>query len=100
VLSEPSQHRFYLKDRKAEALTVRQLREWIEREIHLDLKNAPFDAENATLVPAAGACAACPKRTGNNPLLFPEIATSRCARFQPVTRRRSRRSFNCVLSLW
>ena len=62
-----------LKDRKAEALTVRQLREWIEREIHLDLKNAPFDAENATLVPAAGACTACPKRTGNNPLLFPEI---------------------------
>ena len=62
-----------LKDRKAEALTVRQLRDWIEREIHLDLKNAPFDAENANLLPAAGACTACPKRTGNNPLLFPEI---------------------------
>ncbi len=62
-----------LKDRKAEALTVRQLREWIEREIHLDLKNAPFDTEDVTLLPAAGACSACPKRTGNNPLLFPEI---------------------------
>jgi ParB family transcriptional regulator, chromosome partitioning protein len=62
-----------LKDRKAEALTVRQLREWIEREIQLDLKNAPFDTEDANLLPAAGACTACPKRTGNNPLLFPEI---------------------------
>src|SRR6266849_6664270 len=62
-----------LKDRKAEALTVRQLRQWIEREIHLDLKNAPFDTEDANLLPAAGACSACPKRTGNNPLLFPEI---------------------------
>ena len=62
-----------LKDRKAEAVTVRQLREWIEREIQLDLKNAPFDKENASLLPAAGACSACPKRTGNNPLLFPEI---------------------------
>src|SRR6266852_741705 len=62
-----------LKDRKAEALTVRQLREWIEREIHLDLKNAPFDAEDANLLPATGACSTCPKRTGNNPLLFPEI---------------------------
>lgn len=62
-----------LKDRKAEALTVRQLREWIEREIQLDLKNAPFDTDNANLLPAAGACTACPKRTGNNPLLFPEI---------------------------
>ena len=62
-----------LKDRKAEALSVRQLREWIEREIQLDLKNAPFDTDNANLLPAAGACTACPKQTGNNPLLFPEI---------------------------
>jgi len=62
-----------LKDRKAEALTVRQLREWIECEIHLDLKHAPFDTEDANLLPAAGACSTCPKRTGNNPLLFPEI---------------------------
>jgi ParB family transcriptional regulator, chromosome partitioning protein len=62
-----------LKDRKAEALTVRQLRDWIEREIHLDLKNASFDTEDANLLPAAGACSVCPKRTGNNPLLFPEI---------------------------
>src|SRR5712692_3801645 len=62
-----------LKDRKAEAVTVRQLRQWIEREIHLDLKNAPFDTEDANLLPAAGACSTCPKRTGNNPLLFPEI---------------------------
>ncbi len=62
-----------LKDRKAEAVSVRQLREWIDREIHLDLKNAPFDTRDASLLPAAGACTVCPKRTGNNPLLFPEI---------------------------
>jgi ParB family chromosome partitioning protein len=63
-----------LKDTKAEAaVTVRELREWIESEIHLDLTNAPFDPQDETLLPAAGSCAACPKRTGNNPLLFPEI---------------------------
>jgi ParB family transcriptional regulator, chromosome partitioning protein len=62
-----------LKDKKAEAVTVRQLREWIEREIHLDITNAPFDPQDEALLPAAGSCAACPKRTGNNPLLFPEI---------------------------
>jgi ParB family chromosome partitioning protein len=62
-----------LKDKKAEAVTVRSLREWIEREILLDITNAPFDAEDTTLLPAAGSCTACPKRTGNNPLLFPEI---------------------------
>jgi len=62
-----------LKDRKAEPASVRELREWIEREIHLDLKNAPFDAADANLSPATGPCTSCPKRTGNNPLLFPEI---------------------------
>src|SRR5271163_1963311 len=62
-----------LKDKKAEAVTVRELRAWIEREIHLDISNAPFDAQDQNLLPAAGSCAACPKRTGNNPLLFPEV---------------------------
>jgi ParB family chromosome partitioning protein len=62
-----------LKDKKAEAVTVRSLREWIEREIHLDITNAPFDGQDEKLLPAAGSCAACPKRTGNNPLLFPEV---------------------------
>ena len=62
-----------LKDKKAEATTVRELRAWIEREIHLDLTNAPFDPQDETLLPKAGACARCPKRTGNNPLLFPEV---------------------------
>jgi ParB family chromosome partitioning protein len=60
-----------LKDTKAEAVTVHYLREWIEREIHLDISNAPFDAQDEQLLPSAGSCAACPKRTGNNPLLFP-----------------------------
>jgi ParB family chromosome partitioning protein len=62
-----------LKDKKAEATTVRELRAWIEREIHLDLTNAPFDPQDETLLPKAGACARCPKRTGSNALLFPEI---------------------------
>ncbi len=62
-----------LKDKKAEATTVRELRAWIEREIHLDLTNAPFDSQDETLLPKAGACGRCPKRTGSNPLLFPEV---------------------------
>ena len=62
-----------LKDKKAEATTVREFRAWIEREIHLDLTNAPFNPQDETLLPKAGACARCPKRTGSNPLLFPEV---------------------------
>jgi hypothetical protein len=34
------------------------------------LKDAPFDKRNAQLVPAAGSCVDCPKRTGHNKLLF------------------------------
>ena len=52
---------------------MRELRAWIEREIHLDLTNAPFDPQDETLLPKVGACARCPKRTGSNPLLFPEV---------------------------
>jgi ParB family chromosome partitioning protein len=61
------------KDQKAEAITVWELRAWIEREIHLDITNAPFDPQDEALLPAAGSCARCPRRTGNNPLLFPEV---------------------------
>src|SRR5258708_3341742 len=62
-----------LKDKKAEATTVRELRAWIEREIHLDLTNAPFDPQDEALLPKAGGGARCPQRTGSNPLLFPEV---------------------------
>jgi ParB family chromosome partitioning protein len=62
-----------LKDKQAEATTVRELRAWIAREIHLDLTNAPFDPQDEKLLPSAGACSRCPKQTGSNPLLFPEI---------------------------
>jgi ParB family chromosome partitioning protein len=63
-----------LKDKHAEpAVTVRELRGWIAREIHLDLTNAPFDPQDEKLLPSAGACSRCPKQTGSNPLLFPEI---------------------------
>ena len=33
-----------LKDKRAEAVTVRSLHDWIEREIHRDISHAPFDA--------------------------------------------------------
>jgi ParB family chromosome partitioning protein len=36
----------------------------------LILKDAPFDKRDAQLVPTAGSCADCPKRTGHNKLLF------------------------------
>lgn len=37
----------------------------IQRNYVLQLKDAPFNLKDAELVPKAGACVACPKRTGN-----------------------------------
>jgi ParB family chromosome partitioning protein len=54
-------------------ITVRDLSNWIEGEIHTDLAKMPWDMADADLVPKAGPCATCPKRTGNSPGLFPEI---------------------------
>ena len=51
-------------------LPVRHLREWIEHNILLELAAAPFSKEDAMLVPGAGSCLECPKRTGHNTLLF------------------------------
>lgn len=59
-----------LKDKDPHPIGVRELRDWIQREIHLSLANAPFDVNDPNLLPAAGACVTCPKRSGSNPLLF------------------------------
>jgi ParB family chromosome partitioning protein len=51
-------------------LPVRNLQFWIESNVLLVLKDAPFDKRDAQLVTTAGSCADCPKRTGHNKLLF------------------------------
>jgi ParB family transcriptional regulator, chromosome partitioning protein len=54
-------------------LPVRSLQFWIESNILLVLKLAPFDKSDARLVPAAGSCVECHLRTGHNKLLFSEL---------------------------
>jgi len=54
-------------------LPVRNLQFWIESNVLLILKLAPFDKRDPQLVPAAGSCVDCPKRTGHNKLLFSEL---------------------------
>ena len=51
---------------------------WIESNLLLDLQTAPFDRSDAGLVPDAGSCHDCTKRTGANSLLFPESAHDQC----------------------
>ncbi|MBB6320543.1 ParB/RepB/Spo0J family partition protein [Paraburkholderia tropica] len=72
-----------LQDKAAKELTasyingeprsVKAASEHIERTYMLRLDQAPFKTADAALVPAAGACGPCPKRTGNQPELFEDV---------------------------
>jgi ParB family chromosome partitioning protein len=67
-------------DRKAKRLLlpVRNLQFWIEHNILLILKQAPFNKRDAQLIPTAGSCVDCPKRTGHNKLLFADVREDAC----------------------
>jgi ParB family chromosome partitioning protein len=54
-------------------LPVRNLQFWIESNVLLVLKLAPFDKRDAQLVAEAGSCVDCSKRTGHNKLLFSDL---------------------------
>jgi ParB family chromosome partitioning protein len=51
---------------------------WIESNILLELDATPFDKQDETLVPGAGSCVNCPKRTGFNKLLFTDVRKDSC----------------------
>lgn len=55
------------------AMSYREASGLIQRKYMLRLSDAGFKTEDATLVPGAGACGACPKRTGNQRELFGDV---------------------------
>jgi ParB family transcriptional regulator, chromosome partitioning protein len=59
-------------------IPVRELAAWIESNILLQLASAPFDKQDEALVPEAGSCSNCPKRTGFNKLLFADVRKDSC----------------------
>ena len=59
-------------------MSVRDLGDWIAREVHRDVKKAHFDSDDAQLVRGIPACTTCPSRAGNAPELFPGIAADTC----------------------
>lgn len=56
-----------------EIMSYSEALDLIQSEYMLRLKDAPFDIADANLVPKAGTCAACPKRTGNQSALFSDV---------------------------
>jgi ParB/RepB/Spo0J family partition protein len=60
-------------DYRGEPLSVRTAAETIQRAYMLQLDRAPFKPSDEKLLPKAGSCTACPKRTGNQPELFADV---------------------------
>ena len=56
-----------------EPMSFRQVQHLIASEYMTQLKGAPFDPKDGSLVPNAGPCAGCPKRTGNQKELFADV---------------------------
>jgi ParB/RepB/Spo0J family partition protein len=62
-----------LTDDEHEPASVTRALALIEARYMLRLAEAQFDIADVQLVPAAGSCAACPKRTGNQVELFSDV---------------------------
>ena len=59
--------------------TVESAGDWIAQRYHLRLASAPFDINDATLVPEAGACIACPRNTDTQvPMFGDEVTPGQC----------------------
>lgn len=59
-----------------EPVAFRFAKTTLEQRYMLDLSNAPFLIDDASLLPSAGSCQVCPKRTGNQMGLFTDVPSS------------------------
>lgn len=59
-------------------MPAKELEAWIQQNILMELAAAPFSKDDENLMPEAGSCANCPKRTGFNKLLFAEVRKDSC----------------------
>lgn len=61
------------EDRDGPPISAAEAARIIRDEFMLRLESAPFDRADAALVPLAGACTSCPKRTGAQAELFADV---------------------------
>ncbi len=66
------------QDKEAHLLPAKHLSAWIQNNLYLNLADAPFDREDPTLKPEAGACVTCPRRSGFNTSLFADVQGDQC----------------------
>jgi ParB family chromosome partitioning protein len=66
------------QDKEAHLLPAKHLSAWIQTNLYLNLADAPFDREDPTLNPTAGACVSCPRHSGFNTSLFADVQGDQC----------------------
>ena len=66
------------QDKEPHLLPAKHLSAWIQTNLYLSLADAPFDKEDPTLNPTAGACVTCPRRSGYNTALFADVVSDQC----------------------
>ena len=66
------------QDKEPHLLPAKHLSAWIQANLYLSLTEAPFDREDPTLNPTAGACVTCPRRSGYNTSLFCDVQGDQC----------------------
>jgi ParB family chromosome partitioning protein len=79
ILKEGLYDSYWDGGRQVKTITsVRQMAHYINQNIHLDLNSASFSKKDPDLLPSAGPCTICLKRTGFLPQLFPDIKKDTC----------------------
>lgn len=58
---------------QGDAMSYRKAVDYVQRKYMLKLTDAPFPVNDGKLLPSAGTCKLCPKRTGNAPGLFDDV---------------------------
>ena len=66
------------QDKEAHLLPAKHLSAWIQANLYLNLSEAPFDREDTSLNPTAGACVTCQRRSGFNTSLFADVQGDQC----------------------
>ena len=71
ALNEVTRSKFH-----GDPMSFREAQAYVTEHYMLALNKAKFDIKSADLLPAAGACDACPKRTGAEPDLFSDVKSA------------------------
>lgn len=82
-----------------EPMSYREALDYVQQNFMLKLGHAKFEITNADLVPKAGSCKTCTKRTGHNPDLFKDVKSADVCTDPPCYRQKEEaHSANLVAS--